>query len=804
MPRSSPGVPDCRPAGLPRLPPAHLPRPRLAARLRDGDWRLRLLVAPAGFGKTVLLGECLRREPPPRLVWLSLGGRAEPLAQVLDRLAIALGQVRPAGTDDQALSALLQAYPAPLWLVLDDYPHDPDPALDACLDRLLAQPDLPLRLLVSARQRPAWNLPRLLLAGDLLELDAGELAFDPAETQQLAERLAPGAGQPAALWRDTLGWCAGVPLLLAAPPASGGGPCWLKDYLDREVLARLKADARRDLLVLVHLPRVSAAFCAQLWDDGDGAARFEALLRRHAFFLPLDRQGLWYRPLPAVARALREHADAQLSPALRLRACRLFFAAGQVEDAIDQALAAGQPEVAASYLERLGQEWLTGERHLAHLLAWRERLPAHLLDGTPRLVVLNAWALLLAWRLDEADDCLERFGRFLPQPDGRRTRRLLANAQALRGALGTLRGRDPGEAARDCHAALAALDEQDWMPALLCRSALARIAFASGQPEQAGAYLDSAREQARRHGSVLFEVWLDLDRVQGLLLRGDTARARAQIDASLALIAQRDAGDALLLGRLQLADAQLLLQTDALDAAEDSLRRGLALAEDCADPLALLGYLGLAELAARRGDFQASFAELAEAERRMHCQQVWRLAYMGMLSLQRMQVLARQGNWARVETIGRRIQRYFEGERPWMAPCFAPDLALRNELLLARAQAAQGNPGAARPALLDLQRRGAALHYRPLVEAVRQALDALDAPTEPRIAYDAAIPDLLSQREQAVLHLLAEGYSNEEIGTRLFISVNTVKTHAKKINCKLGVKRRTQAVMCAKRLGLLA
>ncbi|MGH8355349.1 MAG: response regulator transcription factor, partial [Pseudomonas sp.] len=62
---------------------------------------------------------------------------------------------------------------------------------------------------------------------------------------------------------------------------------------------------------------------------------------------------------------------------------------------------------------------------------------------------------------------------------------------------------------------------------------------------------------------------------------------------------------------------------------------------------------------------------------------------------------------------------------------------------------------------------------------------------------------LLSQRERSVLQLLAEGFSNQEIGTYLFISVNTVKTHTKKINSKLGVKRRTQAVMRAKSLGLL-
>ncbi|MGV7040354.1 hypothetical protein, partial [Pseudomonas aeruginosa] len=49
------------PAALPRLPPQHLPRPRLHQPLLRGECRLRLLCAPAGSGKTVLLGECARR-----------------------------------------------------------------------------------------------------------------------------------------------------------------------------------------------------------------------------------------------------------------------------------------------------------------------------------------------------------------------------------------------------------------------------------------------------------------------------------------------------------------------------------------------------------------------------------------------------------------------------------------------------------------------------------------------------------------------------------------------------------------------
>ncbi|MNR24371.1 Transcriptional regulatory protein LiaR [compost metagenome] len=61
----------------------------------------------------------------------------------------------------------------------------------------------------------------------------------------------------------------------------------------------------------------------------------------------------------------------------------------------------------------------------------------------------------------------------------------------------------------------------------------------------------------------------------------------------------------------------------------------------------------------------------------------------------------------------------------------------------------------------------------------------------------------LSQRELEVLGLIAQGSSNQEIAERLFISLHTVKTHARRINGKLGVKRRTQAVAHAKSLGLM-
>ena len=61
----------------------------------------------------------------------------------------------------------------------------------------------------------------------------------------------------------------------------------------------------------------------------------------------------------------------------------------------------------------------------------------------------------------------------------------------------------------------------------------------------------------------------------------------------------------------------------------------------------------------------------------------------------------------------------------------------------------------------------------------------------------------LSKRELEVLQLMADGLSNQEIASQLFVSLNTVKTHSAQIFEKMEVKRRTQAVDLATRLSII-
>lgn len=101
--------------------------------------------------------------------------------------------------------------------------------------------------------------------------------------------------------------------------------------------------------------------------------------------------------------------------------------------------------------------------------------------------------------------------------------------------------------------------------------------------------------------------------------------------------------------------------------------------------------------------------------------------------------------------------------------------------------------------------------YIALLAAACMALGAwLWVRLWPRPAPTSAAPDPaapqrlgISERELEVLEHLAAGRSNKEIALRLEVSPNTVKTHVAKLFEKLGARRRTQAILRARELGVL-
>ena len=101
---------------------------------------------------------------------------------------------------------------------------------------------------------------------------------------------------------------------------------------------------------------------------------------------------------------------------------------------------------------------------------------------------------------------------------------------------------------------------------------------------------------------------------------------------------------------------------------------------------------------------------------------------------------------------------------------------------------------AAKKRVHDPHQAGFSLSY------AKKILSAFKATTPPKIE---GLMDPISERELEVLQLIAAGLSNREIADKLFISLNTVKTHTKNINSKLDVNSRIKAVARAKELKLI-
>jgi DNA-binding NarL/FixJ family response regulator len=112
---------------------------------------------------------------------------------------------------------------------------------------------------------------------------------------------------------------------------------------------------------------------------------------------------------------------------------------------------------------------------------------------------------------------------------------------------------------------------------------------------------------------------------------------------------------------------------------------------------------------------------------------------------------------------------------------------------------------------LDAGARGFVLKEAPLPDLLRAVETVAEGKTyvDPVLAGVIASAEMtkqipsLTQRQREVLRLLADGHKNEEIGKRLFISPETVRTHVRKAMAKLEADTRTEAVATALRQSLI-
>jgi LuxR family transcriptional regulator, maltose regulon positive regulatory protein len=823
-----------RPGFMPRLSAHHLLRPRLAEPLLAAPVRVKLLCAPGGSGKSALLAECALQAPIGcQVYWLPLNGASLSPLDLCQRLAQNLGLTF---TDEATLLLDLSRWQAQAWVFLDDFCRLPTQDTDALLDRLLTASSPALTWWLGARRRPACNWPRLLLDDELLECGA-ELAFTPVEIQALLSH-APAQSVDSVL-QFSAGWCAGVRIALLG---DGHPDKTLLDYLQHELFSTLPPELAEAWRVLAHLPRFNTGLCEHLFGAGDGGQYLRDLHALGAFIEPWEDTD-WLQVFPPLAQLMHNEPW----PARRSwhrRACQWFCTEQDWQAAFEQALLAEEYEMAVSLLQHFSFEDLFRQQNAVLLLRLHEQHGDELMLGSAQLVGLVTAALLFAGRFEQAAACIDQLARFAPQPSAAQQRYLLARWQAQWGWLLHLGG-DAESSRLHFLEALQALPESAWTSRLMCLSGLTQQALLRGELDVAQGLNREALCLARAHGSLLLEALLELDHAQLLEQRGAPYRAQSLLEGVQAMLLKQRLSAGPLVGRIALRRGHLALRQGQDSLAVECFESGMKMCLHSQDKRVLYGFLGLALVAANRGDYAQAFFQLREAERLMQQRQVPDTVYRAVLLLVSGHFWLQQGRAELTVEAMRRVLRHFRGPQAKQAPPATLELIPRLEYLLVLAEVKLGcaeQPVARLSALLQAtHQRGMlcletelhlvlgevawhvgepALARRSLQNGlelaercqVQQAIRELrlrspgllsELGMEPRACTSGAVENPLSQRELEVLQLIALGSSNLEIADRLFISLHTVKTHARRIHSKLGVERRTQAVAKAKTLGLM-
>jgi LuxR family maltose regulon positive regulatory protein len=315
-------------------------------------------------------------------------------------------------------------------LVLDDYDRINDHDVHEIVAMFVRRPPRAVHLVIATRHDPPLPLAKLRADGRLAEVRMGDLRLRPEEIAAFWQGKSEqpfDAESIGTLNRVLEGWAAGLRLAaitvrLAPDPQKtvaslAAGNTHTTDYLFREIFAGLPPARQQWLLRIAQLDRFCAPLCEAL-SEPERTAAFEAgadfidwMKSMNLFLVSLDDEGTWYRFHHLFLQLLRQQQAKRLDAAtvagLRLRASAWLAGAGQVDEALQYALAAGAIDQALAVVEQ-GRVTLTNREDWPRIQRWLDMFPAHVFDQAPSLWKLKAWLLSNQFRLAEIGPLIQR------------------------------------------------------------------------------------------------------------------------------------------------------------------------------------------------------------------------------------------------------------------------------------------------------------------------------------------------------------------------------------------------------------
>jgi LuxR family transcriptional regulator, maltose regulon positive regulatory protein len=645
-PTSAAVLPTVIPTKLraPRIRSELVERPELVARLREGRRRaLTLVCAPAGYGKSTLLAQWVDsdRERTP-FVWLALDPSDSDPTRLWAHLVTGLREVH-APVGEASLDALMggpgaiadtlvpllvrELADAPeLVVVLDDWHLVRSPLCDATMAAFVEHAPDSVQVVVSSRADPGLPVARLRAHGELAELREAALRISAHEVLDLFRRA------DVELTNDEVerlndraeGWLAGICLALLVAkerpdPARfveefSGDTRHVLDFLADDVLAATPPEIRSFLLQTSMLDRLSADLCDAVLEISSSASLLDEIASANLFLVAVDEVGNEYRYHHLFGAMLERElraADPAAPHRLHARASAWFEAHGDVDSAIEHAIASGDLERTSALVTLHAHPYLANGRH-ATVARWLDALSWPDAVADPQLAVVRANVNGMSGRpREEVERWLELAESspdIGPLPSG---------IDSLRSAVGILRSafltRGIAAAIDEARSTLARQDGSSaWRGQTL--TMLGQALYLAGRPDEARAPLEEARAipgaAARAPSSAQALAYLALIAVD----HGDRPGAELTARDALDLLVEQHLGTGIVAANAHLALGSALADGTDLHSAATHLRRAAELtAPATPNYWHVHALVRLASVLHRLGDAASAVASLVAA-----------------------------------------------------------------------------------------------------------------------------------------------------------------------------------------------